>query len=268
MPGIRRTKVVRIAPGRFGAAIAKNLGLYSNPAEPFGLIRINNQPLEQAFSLMPTQPALGIDAYTKIFNFTNAYDVNTTNVWDEAAVGTGTGLTVQDARGGKAKATNGALDNNYYTYQSKYEVAGLVAGKGLWILGSVEILDVDEADWFWGLCERLASGNLFDNRVDAVGFYGADGSASINCECSKTTASQSTNKGTLADATEKHLGIYVDGVSRAYFYISDSAGNLAYVTNISTYIPTDLMTVSFGCRNGTGSANSLTVGEIKLIQDK
>lgn len=268
MPRTRRTKVQDNAPGRFGSAIHVNLGLYGKPGDPEGFFRVSNDPLQHVGAGTRVLPGVPIFANTKIFNFVNALDVDTTNVWDETNVGTGTSLTVQDARGGKAKVTCGTADNNNYFYQSKYEIAGLVAGKAFLIVGSVEIADVDQADWFWGICERLASGNLFDNRVDAVGFYGTDGSANINCESKKTSATQSTNKGTLVDATEKLLGISIDGVSRVDFYIEDANGNLANVATITTNIPTDLMAVSFGVRNGQAAANSLTVGEIKLIQDK
>jgi hypothetical protein len=195
--------------------------------------------------------------------------VNTTNMWDETNVGSGTSLTVQDLAGGKAKVTNGTTDNNYYFYQSKYEVGGLASGKGLWLMGAIEIADVDQADWFWGLCKRLATGTLFDNRVDGVGFYGSDGSANINCETRKnSTNTAATNKGTLVDATRKRLGLYIDGTSRVFFYIGDAAENLAYVAQIATNLPDDeLLTVSFGIRNGQDAANTLILSQVDLVQD-
>jgi len=212
---------------------------------------------------MPHQPAIGVDAHVNIFQFKTAYDVDTTNVWTEGTDGSPT-FAVQDARGGKAMISPPTGDNNHAYYITNYEIAGLSAGKGLWILGSIELADADDADWFWGLCAKVSAADaLFDARVNAVGFYGADGSALINCETKLTTASQVSSGESLADATEKELAIRVDGVSRAWFYV-----NGAYVAMRDTYIPTTELAVAFGVRNGaTTGINTMTLSGIKLIQD-
>ena len=50
-------------------------------------------------------------------------DVDTTNVWAEVNDNAGTGLTVQDERGGLAKFVNDTGDNDFYYYVSVNEIA-------------------------------------------------------------------------------------------------------------------------------------------------
>lgn len=242
-------------------------GMYTIAGDPKAQRRFNAvDPRTNVFDSVMAMPPMPAAANVNRFEFKNKYDIDTTNTWKQTASGSGTALTVQDARGGRAKATNGASDNNYYFYESIYEIAKLTAGKHLHITGSIEIADVDQADWFWGLCARLASGNLFDNRVDAIGFYGADGSANINCECRKdSTATNDTAIDTLADATEMYFGLHVIGATEVYCYTETYDG---YRSILRTNVPdNEEMCVSFGCRNGQASANSLTVGQINLMQD-
>lgn len=243
-------------------------GVFRDTSDVKGLRRFTAEDYrENVWDSAPALPSLPAAALLNRWEFKNLYDVNTTNTWKQTASGSGTALTVQDTRGGRAKATNGATDNNYYFYESIYEIAKLSSGKHLIITGSIEIADVDQADWFWGLSARLASGDLFDNRVDSIGFYGADGSANINCEARKNgTATADTAIDTLSDATEMYFGIHVIGTTSVYFYTENEAG---YRIVLSSGLPDDEeMCVSFGCRNGQAVANSLTVGQITLVQDR
>jgi len=246
------------------AAVA---GMYGSTADPKGARRFDGaSPRETLFDSVMNNPAVPLLANVNRWEFKNKYDINTTNTWKETAVGSGTPLVCLDGRGGRAKATNGSGDNNYYFYESIYEIAKLSSGKHLHIRGTIEIADVDQADWFWGLCSRLSSGNLFDNRVDSIGFYGADGSANINAECRKdSTATPATALDTLTDAKEMILGFHAIGTSEAYMYVKTEDN---YDSLIITNLPdNEEMCLSFGCRNGQGVANSLTVGQVNLIQD-
>lgn len=135
----------------------------------------------------------------------------------------------------------------------------------MWLNTGIRFKDVDEADWFFGLSPRLALGsNIFDDRVDAIGFFGVDGSASINSECSKDSVStQETGLGTLIDLVFTRLHIYVEGTRRVHFYI-----NGKFQQEIVAHIPDDEeMCVVFGCRNGKREANEFTITQINLLQD-
>ena len=245
------------------------LGFCIDTADPKGFMRHQYHPYGGPFAACPATPPLGASAHLNIFQFNSAYDINTSNKWIQGNSGSGTPLTVQDERGGVAKFVNGSADNDYYQYISRYEIARASTGKGLWMDGLIKIADADKADWFWGLSAKLSSGNLFDNRVDAVGFYGVSGSTSVSTESRKdSSATQKHNIGSLSDDSWMLLHIYVQGTKRVYFYARLPNETEWNVHIIEANLPDDEeLSVAFGCRNGQASANAMTVGRILVIQD-
>lgn len=246
--------------GRRNSRDMERAGLYANMSQPWGTPRANAGDAKQSpYHLFPLNFLYPI---TKTFGFFNAYDVNTTNVWDEVASGSGTALTVQAGRGGYAKFVNGATDNNHYYYQTKYQTATLATAKYTWIVGDFIIKDVDQCDFFFGLCKTIASGEIFANRVDSVGFYMTDGSALIRCETSKAsvvTGTQASSGVSAVDLTKVRLAMLISGQEEVNFYVND-AWKKTYKTNI----PTENLAVSFGLQNGTGAANELSIYPIRL----
>lgn len=245
--------------GRLGRnSTMEEAGFYANPTEAWGNPRINAGDFQQSpYHLMSVNPLYSVFHQ---FGFFNAYDVNTTNVWDQTASGSGTALTVQAGRGGFAKFVNGASDNNHYYYQSKYQTAALAAGKMTWIVGDFIIKDVDQCDFFFGLCKTIASGDIFANRVDSVGFYMTDESALLRCECSNTsTATQASSGASAVDLTRVRLAISIEASVRANFFVND-----VHKKTISTNLPTANLAVSFGLQNGEGAANELSIYPIRL----
>lgn len=269
---MRKSRVMpAMAQSNASRARGASAGMYLLPSDPIGARRhFGGDKRTGLFHSMPFNPSQPIYAYSHPFYFKNAYDVDTSNVWDEANTGSGTVLTVQDARGGKAKATNGSAENDFYTYFSKYEIAKLAAGKDLWFYTSMQIGDVSEADWFVGLCTTLGSGNLFDDRVDSIGFYGADGSANINVECRKDgTPTQSTAVDTIADGIEKWVGFHVISTTEVVFFTATSGDRDSFRAAVLSNLPDDEeMCIAFGCRNGTTSGNTLQMSTIWVIQDR
>lgn len=234
--------------------------------DPRGTIRHRGQNrLTDQFHFLPNLPGEPIQALRNTWDFQNADDVDTTNVWDETNSGAGTGLTVQDERGSFAKVTNGGSNNNYYFYESKYELGKLQASKGLWFRSHFQIGDVDQADMFIGLCKRLGSGNLFDNRVDSIGFYLEDGSAQIKIEARKGGTATQTNTGiSISDGAEVTVGFRVVGTGVIEFLVDESAAGV-----INTNLPDDEeMSFSFGVRNGQASPNTMSIGRTALVQDE
>lgn len=218
------------------------------------------------FHYMPAAiQAPSLEGVYNPYYFLTPYDVNTTNVWTETNSGTGTSLTVQDESGGVAKVVNGSANNNYYNYQAKYEIWKPTLNKDFWFQCPIKIADVSECDLFVGMCAKLGSGNLFDNKVDAIGFHMADGSGSIYGVGLKDSASELTAAlATLADDTWAWLGFHCVSTARIEFFV-----NGVWKATLTAEIPDDEeLAVSFGIRNGTGSANSLTIGKIDTIQDK
>ena len=219
----------------------------------------------------PSIPALPMGPHVRpfIWTFDSPQDCLTDAVeanaykFAETSSGSGTPLAHQDIVGGGAKFTNGAGDNEYYFYESGAEIGQLVATYDLWFEIILQVSDGTQSDLFAGLCARLASGNLFDNRVDCVGFRKDDGDTDIDLETdvSGSVATSSAAQGTLADATDISLGFhYNGGEERVYFFIDDT-----YVDNIATTLPTTEMCVSFGLRNGEAVAKTMTVKSIKMI---
>ncbi len=241
---------------------------YRKNTDPTGLLRHrglgrNKDPMED----VPKLPAIPVYGHVEEYRFTNALHVDTTNVWNEVAVNAGTPLAVQDERGGVAKFVNDTGDNDNYYYIGVYEFVLLNSSKDVWLITRIRILDVSEADWFVGLTTKAmnAANELFDSREDSIGFYGADGSANINAECNKdSSATQETALGTLTDDTFMDLKFHVVNTSTVEFFINNQ-----YVATIPTNLPDDEeMAFAFGCRNGTGGANAMSIGRTIIIMDE
>ncbi len=245
--------------------------IYQRYGDPVGQIRHRGQnrttdPLHYA----PNMPPIPTFGHLNAWNFSTEHDVDTTNVWVETAVGGGS-MAVVDQHGGYAKITNGGSDNNYAFYESKYEIARLQAEKDLWFRSHFIVGDVDEADVFVGLCTRLASGNMFDNRVDSIGFYLSDGSPTLNIETSKDgSATQTPTELSIGDGVEVGITIHVLNTTTVLFYAGvDGVEGDTYVGEHILTIPDDTeLAFSFGVRNGTGSANTMSIGRTVLIQDE
>lgn len=219
---------------------------------------------EHPWQYSPAFPALPLWGNALDWAFKKDEDIGT-GAFDAANSGAGTGATIQDEVGTVVKFTNGAGDNNYYYYFSVKEQARLRAGKGLWFRTRFKILDVDQVDMFIGLCTRLGAGNLFDNRVDSMGFYLADGSASLAAEARKNSvATTSTGLATLTDDSYIEVAFSIVGTTYLRLYV-----NKAFIGTISTNLPDDEeMAFCFGARNGQAVANAMSVNRTTLIMDE
>jgi len=267
----RLTKWGRKPGGAWFEVVRAACNLYSVTSEP-GMMRVeaggNTAGLFDQAVAFPQHMA-----HNLIYDFTSAYNVNTTNVWTEVG-GSGTGLTVQDARGGFARIANQAsTDNAYYYYVSKYEPFAVSSGKHAWFFTTIKIEDVSTCDLFVGLCAKVSAANaLFDARVNSIGFYmtgGVTTDSVLYAECKKTTAEASSTSFTLTDATEVCIGFHVVSNEKVLFYAGNSPKTLAYKCGIgSTYIPTTELAVAFGIRNyGAATAQTLDISSIKLLMD-
>lgn len=257
-------------------------GLYRAINDPADIMRINaGQNANGVFDTSIAHPALPIPAHCHVFKFQNAYDVNTTNVWTEGAVGSGTGLTVQDSRGGVGKVTTAATDNDFYQYSSKYEIFKIADGKHLWFWGGFQVSDATQSDIIFGLGARINGGgtidathNVFDtgagNRLDFMGFRKDDGDAYLDAECRKDgTATSSTAVLTAADATDIFVGMHVIEDDRVEFFAGASVSALDdNVAKITTNLPdNEELAFIFGFRNGASGAESMSVYKAVIIQD-
>lgn len=246
-------------------------GFYELSSDEKGDLRFNAGGRDRnVFDMMPANPAFSPRARNVIIRFQTAYDVHAT-VWDQSKQNDGTVLTIQDAIGNKAKFVNDTGDNDYYYYEYVYEKAKLRSGKDLWFQTSIEIKDVDQGDMFVGLCARLASGNLFDNRVDAIGFVLTDGGATLKAVCTKDgtgSAAAGDPSFDLTDETECWLGFHSNGTSYVDFF-AGAKGSETHRWRITANLPDDEeLAPAFGLRNGTTAANSMTISDIMCLMDR
>lgn len=268
MPGNDRTRSYRDSP--FGTHVRGLANFYTQATDPEGVWRHSPHAGNQRDAVhfgVPERPSQGIlPRPPLIWPFKTLYDINPTNVWVPTNTGTGTVLGIPDERPGVGRFTNGSADNNFYFYESVREVAAISTTKDIWFATEIKVSDATQCDLFVGLCSRLASGNLFDNRVDSIGFYSNDGDAYINTETSKnSTATQTAAEGTLVDDTWILLGFHVVRDSAVEFFIGNTLG---WVGTHSANLPDDEeMCVSFGLRNGEAVAKVFSATYFYLMQD-
>jgi len=251
-------------------ALMAAAGLYELSSDPAGVKRHNAGGREQnVFDLLVSNPAISPFMRVVHVPFLDDQDVNTTDRWDETASGSGSGLAIQDAVGNKAKFTNGTGDDEHYYYELKYEKLQLIAGKDIWFWTSIEIGDVDEADMFVGLCADLASGTLFANRVDSIGFTLTDGSGLLYAVCGKDGTETETTTGlTLADGTEYWVGFHSNGTSYVDFFAGIKGSEIQRV-RILTNLPDDeILAPAFGLQNGTTAENTFIISDIWAFGDR
>ncbi|MHC4509975.1 MAG: hypothetical protein ACYTAO_13620 [Planctomycetota bacterium] len=251
-------------------------GFYGGVDDPFGALRFSAGDRKQnPLDLVVSNPAVSPFALPVCITFRDVDDIDSTNIWTEGSAGSGTPLAIQDAIGNKAKFTNGALDNNYYSYEYKYEKAQLRSGKDVWFITTIEIADVDQADMFVGLMKKLGSGTLFDNRVDCIGLTLTDGSGILQGVCTKDGIGSPTSPATadiltLADATQYWVGFHSNGTTAVDFFAGpvSTRDQPAWRQQIRTNLPDDeILAPAFGLRNGQASANDMSITDMWIFMD-
>ncbi len=251
-------------------ALMAAAGLYELGSDPIGARRHNAGGREQSpLDMLLSNPAVSPFMRVMHIPFLDDQDVNTSDRWDETASGSGTALTIQDAVGNKAKFTNGAGNDEHYYYELKYEKLQLIAGKDIWFWTSIAIGDVDQADMFVGLCADLASGTLFANRVDSIGFTLTDESGLLYAACAKDGSETETTTGlTLSDGIEYWVGFHSNGTSWVDFFAGIKGDEIQRVRIITDLPDDEILAPAFGLQNGEAVANSMTISDIWAFGDR
>ena len=244
--------------------IMSDVGLYQYIDEPFGVLRNSEKDTTYAWwhdSI--TKPADPLRRPAHSYLFGRDIDVSSDR-FSQGASGSGTVLTVQNRRSGWAKFINGSGDNEYYYYVAVNEIAAMAPGKHIWFDTEIEITDVQKADMFVGLCSKLSSGNLFDNRVDCIGFTLANGGADLQYVASKNGTGGPADTGVvLSSLTSVKLSFVATNLTRVDFHVNDR-----YVANLKTNLPNDeAMAVAFGLRNGEASPNAMSITTTTVLLD-
>jgi len=256
-------------------------GLYRADFDPRDLMRVNaGDSAHGLFDRSPMRPAMGPYADVMFYNWITDYDINTTNVWHEGAVGSGTGLAIGDGDRPFATFVTGGTDNNFYQYTSKWERVLPKAGKDIWVFTCVKTSEATLVDLWFGLSARINGGtvdathNIFDNgagnRYDSIGFRKDDVDVWWDAECFKDgSVSHDTSVLACEADTLQYLGFHVEGTSRVLFYAGNTFNTMDYVAQITSNIPdNENLAVIFGCRNGDGNARTMTIYPIWVMMDK
>jgi hypothetical protein len=135
------------------------------------------------------------------------------------------------------------------------------------LTAEIIVKTVAKADIYFGLCAKILSGNLFDNRVNGIGFYtlaDTDGNGLLRIESMKATVATQASAGvSMADGVKVKLGLVAVGLYKVCFYVDD-----IYRGIITTNIPTVDLNVCFGCRNGEGAANEFSINTINVAMER
>jgi hypothetical protein len=213
---------------------------------------------------LPPQP---LEGDNRIIKFHTTPDLDG-NSWTITEVGAGTQLALQDEKGGVAKATLGAADNDYQHYISLSEFITIPSDGTTTFKAKIRIADVDQCDFFVGACAKIAGANFFDARQDSVGFYLTDGSPLLRLEngiagdARLTVTAQALEDDTWYDLGWNSWSDSADSNHKEinFFFNGERIG-----THRAKY-PTTEMAFAFGIRNGQAVANALSIKQSYVLQ--
>jgi hypothetical protein len=249
--------------------------LYRNPSDPPGVHRhelggINEGLFDNA--LVTPAPGL-VNTKWQIYQFSTYPEIITDQVdaanymWLEGSNGSGTPLALDPTvLGGAAKIVTGASNGNYYYYQAYQKLAMCQQGKDFWFEITLVPTGMDTSDFFAGVCATLASGNLFANRVNSIGFFNYYAGLAVGFEVRvggvATQAQVSVGNSAIyfSDGTEIALGFrYYSGGQQVAYYV-----NHQYAGRIRADGPAVMTPTSFGMKTNASAARTLVVKHIVL----
>lgn len=190
--------------------------------------------------------------------------------WIKTETGSGT-QAVLDERGGVLKLTNAAADNDHNFLQwSGDDDTGTCenfkwqSGKRFYFAARFKVLEVIQSDFIMGLqitdTTPLAA-------TDGIFFQCDDGDALLDFHVGKnSTYTDVTGIHTMVADTYVKVAFYYDGASSQIdIYIDDVKVGKAAITNV---VDDEELTISFGCQNGEGVANSISVDYVLVVQER
>ncbi len=138
------------------------------------------------------------------------------------------------------------------------------AGLDIWLEAEIELNDADDIDWFVGMAnddDDIWTGD----PTEVIAFRGDDGDLNIDFQVRDAGAGAQADTGVdTANTTTVRLGFWVQGVTRVVPYINGTAITASIVT---ANIPTSVMGVAFGMRDGATQANNtLRLNWCRVVQ--
>ncbi len=266
--GIIRREALRQENSPHGIRIKAFNALYRNPGEPGGMHRHWAGDTDILWDNVPTAPTRGLTkSKWQFYDFAHWPEVVTDAVdaakyeWKESKSGTPTPLALKtDVVGGAATLITGANAGDYCYYQAFQKLARGRQQKDFWFKAIVQISDVDRSQFYVGLCEDIASGDIFENRVNAVGFVKYDNEADITFEVRVGGAAQQAGEKSFVNATTVCLGLrYYSAPGHMLHYV-----NGANIGRIRVAAPDAMLPISFGLKNNASGAKRLTIKQLIL----
>ncbi len=171
-------------------------------------------------------------------------------------------LVMEDTLGGWLAFTGGAAATQGIQMQSEGEAFLPAANLDIWCECSLRAADADDIDWYFGLI--VNDDDLWTGEPnEIIAFSGDDGDLNIDFQVRNGGAGAAADTGTdMADGIAIRLGFWVKGITEVEPYINGVAQ-----TAVTTNIPTNLTSLTFGMRNGATTANqALSVDWYRVIQ--
>lgn len=238
---------------------------------------------ESCNQLAMLDPALAISFFDDFLNLPMDDTTGNPVAWRWASDTATGGITLAKLAGGVVNVACGGVDNN----ESYIQAGGLgsatnapfditdVSGKPLWFEARVKAVEVADVGIFVGLAEEGASAANFltDNSgvvadKDAIGFKILTASpAAWDTHWKKAGQVLGGAAAVAVNAGDWHtFGFVFDGVSTVTFHVDRVAHATVATTSAATFPSAQLMAPIIAIKTGEGTAKSVQVDYIKVVQ--
>jgi len=165
-------------------------------------------------------------------------------------------------------------DNDLENLQMTGEPWRYVSGKRLWFFCEYELSDANDGECFLGLA--LEDTSLIAGVTDGIYFDKAETATVLDFKVTKnSTTTTNTITGTIADATARIAGFYVDSSGDIHAYEGAASGGIDGIAEVATVqssqanIPDDEdLMISLSIQTGTTAANSMSLDWLFACQER
>lgn len=174
-------------------------------------------------------------------------------------------VTSTDVAGGALLLTADAAENDGITMQlggpTNGESVKLNGVFPFYIGARLQINDVDQTDFFLGLC--ITDTTILGGATDSIGFRSVDASATVYSLVEKDSNETTTALADMTDATDCILEMYCDGLN-IYFYMDGTLYDT--VSMAATDIPDDEeLRLSVEFLTGEATANTMQIDWLRMF---
>ena len=199
--------------------------------------------------------------------FFDDFDTYTAAQWTITTTEAGAGSATEaltDADGGVLLITNDDAENDRVFFNKVGESFAFESGKKLFFKSRFKVSDATQSEFIMGL--QITDTTPLNNVTDGVFFQKDDGDALLDFHVEKNnTATSASGIATVADDTYLTVGFYYNGVDAVKYFVND-----AHIgTSVTTNLPDDeVLTVSFGIKNGEAAAKTMSVDYILVAKER